>query len=209
VTLRSERVQRDLKKELRYLYGPSARVVQRVDVPTLRFLKIDGEGDPNTSPAYAEAVEALFALSYALKFRAKKSPLEISYGVMPLEGLWWADDMSSFTAGDRSDWQWTMMIMQPDFLDGELIEETRIAVVAKKKLPGLDRVRLESFTEGLSAQTMHVGPFSAEGPTIERVHRFIEESGRKPSGKHHEIYLSDIRKADPAKWKTVIRQPMT
>ncbi len=201
-------MQRDLKKELRHLYNPSARVVQRVDVPTLRFLKIDGQGDPNTSPEYAEAVEALFALSYALKFRAKKSPLEIGYGVMPLEGLWWADDMSSFTSGDRSAWQWTMMIMQPDFLDGDLIEETRIAVVAKKKLPGLERVRLESFTEGLSAQTMHVGPFSAEGPTIERVHRFIEESGRELSGKHHEIYLSDIRKADPAKWKTVIRQPM-
>ena len=201
-------MRRDLKKELRGLYGPSPRVVERVDVPTLRFLKIDGQGDPNSSPAYAEAVEALFALSYALKFRAKKSPLEINYGVMPLEGLWWADDMSSFTTGDRSDWQWTMMIMQPDFLDGDLIEETRIAVAAKKNLPGLERVRLESFTEGLSAQTMHIGPFSAEGPTIERVHRFIEESGRELSGKHHEIYLSDIRKADPAKWRTVIRQPM-
>jgi len=101
-----------------------------------------------------------------------------------------------------------MMIMQPDFLDGDFIEEARVAVAAKKKLPGLERVRLESFTEGLSAQTMHVGPFSAEGPTIERVHRFIEESGRELTGKHHEIYLSDIRKADPAKWKTVIRQPM-
>ena len=201
-------MRRDLKKELRDLYRPSALAVQRVVVPTLRFLKIDGQGDPKTSPAYGEAVEALFALSWALKFRAKKSPLEISYGVMPLEGLWWADDMSSFAAGSRSDWQWTMMIMQPDFIDGDFIEETRVAVVAKKNLPGLQRVRLESFTEGLSAQTMHVGPFSAEGPTIEKVHRYIEESGREPSGKHHEIYLSDIRKADPAKWKTVIRQPM-
>jgi len=199
---------RDIKRELGDLYRPSARVVQQVDVPTLRFLKIDGRGDPNTSPAYAEAVEALFALSYALKFRAKKSPFEVNYGVMPLEGLWWADDMSSFTTGDRSDWQWTMMIMQPDFLDGEFIEETHVAVGAKKDLPGLQRIRLESFTESLSAQTMHIGPFSAEGPTIERVHRFIEESGRKPSGRHHEIYLSDIRKADSTKWKTIIRQPM-
>lgn len=198
----------DFKKELRELYGPSARVVQSVEVPTLRFLKIDGQGDPNTAPAYSEAVEALFVLSYALKFRAKKSPLEVNYGVMPLEGLWWADDMSSFTTGDRSDWQWTMMIMQPDFLEGDFIEETRVAVAAKKNLPGLSRIRLESFTEGLSAQTMHVGPFSEEGPTIERVHRFIEDSGRKPSGKHHEIYLSDIRKANPEKWRTIIRQPM-
>ncbi len=202
-------MKRDLKKELRHLYLPSPKVVQQVDVPTLRFLKIDGQGDPNTSSAYGEAVQALFALSYALKFRAKKSPLEISYAVMPLEGLWWADDMSSFTSGDRSQWQWTMMIMQPDFIDGDLIEQTRIAVMAKKDLPGLERVRLESFTEGLSAQTMHIGPFSAEGPTIERVHRFIEESGRERVGKHHEIYLSDIRKADQSKWKTVIRQPMS
>ena len=201
-------MRRDLKKELGHLYCPSARVVQRVDVPTLRFLKIDGKGDPTTSPAYNEAVEALFALSYALKFRAKKSPLEISYGVMPLEGLWWADDMSSFDTDDRSSWQWTMMIMQPDFIEGDFIEETRVAVAAKKHLPGLERLRLESFTEGLSAQTMHIGPFSAEGPTIEKVHRFIEESGRELSGKHHEIYLSDIRRADPAKWRTVIRQPM-
>jgi hypothetical protein len=201
-------MKRDLKKELRSLYGPSPQVVQRVDVPTLRFLKIDGRGDPNTSAAYAEAVQALFSLSYAVKFRARKSPLEINYGVMPLEGLWWADDMSSFTTGDRSDWQWTMMIMQPDFIDGDLIEETRVAVAAKKNLPGLQRVRLESFTEGLSAQTMHVGPFSVEGPTIEKVHRFIEESGCELVGKHHEVYLSDIRKADQSRWKTVIRQPM-
>lgn len=201
-------MKRDLKKELRDLYAPSARVVRRVDVPTLRFLKIDGQGDPNTAPVYAEAVAALFALSYAVKFRAKKSPLEANYGVMPLEGLWWADDMSSFTSGDRSEWLWTMMIMQPDFIDGDFIEETRLAVAAKKNLPGLERIRLESFTEGLVAQTMHIGPFSAEAPTIERVHRFIRESGHKLSGKHHEIYLSDIRKGDPAKWKTIIRQPM-
>lgn len=201
-------MKRDLKKELRDLYAPSARAVQRIDVPTMRFLKIDGQGDPNTAPAYREAVEALFALSYAVKFRAKKSPLEINYGVMPLEGLWWAEDMSSFATGDRSEWQWTMMIMQPDFIDGDFIEETRTVVAAKKDLPGLQRVRLESFTEGLAAQILHVGPFSAEGPTVEKVHRFIEESGRTLSGKHHEIYLSDIRKADPAKWKTIIRQPM-
>lgn len=202
------RLKRDLKKELRGLYGPSATVVQHVDVPTLRFLKIDGQGDPNTTPAYQEAVEALFSLSYAVKFAAKKAPVELNYGVMPLEGLWWADDMSSFTSGDRSEWHWTMMIMQPDFIDGDFIEERRLAVAAKKDLPGLQRVRLESFTEGLSAQTMHVGPFSAEGPTIERVHRFIEESGYEPTGLHHEIYLSDIRKADQSKWKTIIRQPM-
>jgi len=201
-------MRRDLKKELRHLYAPSAHTVQRVDVPTLRFLKVDGEGDPNESSEYREAVEALFSLSYALKFRAKKAPLEINYGVMPLEGLWWADDMSSFTSGDRSQWRWTMMIMQPDFIDGDLIEETRIAVAAKKNLPGLQRIRIESLTEGPAAQIMHIGPFSTEGPTIEKVHRFIAESGHELAGKHHEIYLSDIRKANSEKWKTVIRQPL-
>lgn len=202
-------MKRDLKKELSPLYSPSAKVVQRVEVPTMRFLKVDGMGDPNTSAEYGEAVEALFALSYALKFRVKKAPLEIDYGVMPLEGLWWAEDMSSFTTGNRGDWQWTMMIMQPDFVEGDLIEEVRLKVIEKKGLPGLHRIRLESFTEGPAAQIMHVGPFTTEGPTIEKVHRYIEDSGRRLSGKHHEIYLSDIRKADPARWKTVIRQPMS
>lgn len=202
-------MKRDLKRELSPLYSPSAKVVQRVEVPTMRFLKVDGMGDPNTSAEYGEAVEALFALSYALKFRVKKAPLEIDYGVMPLEGLWWAEDMSSFTTGNRGDWQWTMMIMQPDFVEGDLIEEVRLKVIEKKGLPGLHRIRLESFTEGPAAQIMHVGPFTTEGPTIEKVHRYIEDSGRRLSGKHHEIYLSDIRKADPARWKTVIRQPMS
>lgn len=198
----------DLKKENPELYSPSSRVVRKVTVPTLRFLKVDGQGDPNESVDYREAVEALFSLSYALKFRAKKLPLERNYAVMPLEGLWWADDMSSFTSGDRSAWRWTMMIRQPDFIDGEFIEETRTAVAGKKELPGLARIRLESFTEGLAAQIMHVGPFSEEGPTIERVHDFIRDSGHRLAGKHHEIYLSDIRKADPSKWKTIVRQPM-
>lgn len=199
---------RDLKKELRSIYGPSARAVERVDVPSMNFLMIDGQGDPNTSPAYGDAVEALFALSYALKFTVKKSPLAIDYRVMPLEGLWWADDMSLFTTGDRSGWKWTMMIMQADFISSDLVEETRAFVATKKELPGLPAARFESFREGLAAQTMHIGPFSAEGPTIDRVHEFIEESGHERHGKHHEIYLSDIRRADPAKWKTVIRQPM-
>ena len=199
---------RDFKKELRNLYAPSVRKVERVDVPSLNFLMIDGQGDPNTSPAYGDAVETLFSLSYTLKFAIKKSPLALDYGVMPLEGLWWADDMSSFTTANRSDWKWTVMIMQPDFIGGDLVEQARDSLAAKKDLPGLAAVRFESFAEGPAAQIMHVGPFSAEGPTIEKVHLFIQESGLKRSGKHHEIYLSDIRKADPVGWKTVIRQPM-
>lgn len=198
---------RDMKRELRELYLPGPKHVVQVTVPSLNFLMIDGEGDPNTAESYAAAVEALFALSYALKFMVKRGPLGVDYGVMPLEGLWWADDMSSFTSGTRDDWKWTMMIMQPNLIGSEMVEQA-VDSVARKGLAALDSVRFEPFEEGLCAQTLHVGPFSEEAPTIEAVHEFISESGRQRVGKHHEIYLSDIRKADPAKWKTVIRQPM-
>ncbi len=198
----------DLKRELKHLYLPSSKQVVAIDVPAMSFLMVDGQGDPNTSQSYADAVEVLFALSYAIKFSIKKGPLAIDYGVMPLEGLWWADDMSDFTTGDRSGWQWTMMIMQPHFVTREMFDEAVSAVGKKKEPVALPGVRLETFAEGAAAQIMHIGPFSEEGPVIERVHDFIERSGRECAGKHHEIYLTDIRKADPAKWKTVIRQPM-
>lgn len=197
----------DLKRELAYLYRPSAREVVTVQVPAMNFLMVDGSGDPNTTSAYAEAVEALFSLSFALKFAVKRSPLALDYSVMPLEGLWWADDMSTFTTGDRSSWLWTMMVMQPDFITPDMVEETAAVVQDKKAPVALSRVRFAAFEEGAAAQIMHLGPFTEEGPTIERVHDFIEASGRRRSGNHHEIYLSDIRKADPAKWKTIIRQP--
>jgi len=184
------------------------REVVAVEVPPMNFLMVDGEGDPNTPGAYAEAVEALFSLAYALKFVVKKSALAIDYSVMPLEGLWWADDMSSFTSGDRSAWQWTMMIMQPEFITPDMVDETTAVVQQKKAPTALSKVRFAAFEEDTAAQIMHLGPFSDEGPTISRVHDFIEASGRSISGKHHEIYLSDIRKAHPSKWKTIIRQPL-
>jgi hypothetical protein len=198
----------DYRKELRHLYRPSPKVVESVDVPEMNFLMIDGQGDPNTSQAYSEAVEALYTVSYALKFLVKKGELRIDYGVMPLEGLWWVDDMSRFDVNDKDSWKWTSMIMQPEVVTRGLFE-TACEQVRKKKNPAaLSRIRFEPFSEGKAAQTMHLGPFSEEGPTIERVHRFISESGYVRVGKHHEIYLSDIRKAAPEKWKTVIRQPM-
>lgn len=196
----------DLKKELKHLYQPSAREVALVEVPEMNFLMIDGEGDPNTTPAYQEAVEALFAVAYAIKFKVRNT-LAIDYGVLPLEGLWWADDMAAFSVGDKSGWKWTMMIMQPEFVSTALVCDTIAEVKIKKKLPALDLLRFEPFAEGKSAQVLHIGPFSAEGPTVAKVHSFISAIG-KLSGKHHEIYLSDIRKADPAKWKTIIRQPV-
>jgi hypothetical protein len=197
----------DHRKTLKHLYSASAKTIAEVDVPPLRFLMIDGQGDPNTSQDYAAAVEALFSVSYTAKFMLKKGPSQLDYAVMPLEGLWWAEDPSVFVEDRRESWRWTMMIMQPDVVADELIAEAIAAVKRKKALAALDKLRLETFAEGRAAQVLHVGPFSEEGPTIERLHAFIRSKGAL-AGKHHEIYLTDIRRADPKKWKTIIRQPM-
>lgn len=197
----------DLKQDLKQLYRASAKEPVEVVVPPLQYLMIDGAGDPNTSPEYAAAVEALFSVSYTAKFAMKKGPQAIDYAVMPLEGLWWADDLSVFVAGEKANWKWTMMILQPSFVTDGLIQDAIAAVEKKKPLPALARLRFEEFAEGRCAQILHVGPFSAEGPTIERLHAFIDARSGK-AGKHHEIYLSDIRRGDPKNWKTIIRQPM-
>jgi len=198
----------DFKKELKHLYGVSAKKVEAVEVPQMNFLMIDGEGDPNTAESYGNAIEALYSLSYALKFMVKKGEWGIDYGVMPLEGLWWADDMSAFTSGNKDAWKWTMMIMQPEFITPDMVESARQEVGRKKNPVALPLIRFEAFKEGKAAQIMHIGPFSEEGPTIEKVHAFIENTGSRRRGKHHEIYLSDIRRAAPEKWKTIIRQPL-
>lgn len=197
----------DLKKDLKQFYQPSAKEIVQVELPVFKFLMVDGEGDPNTSLEYAQAVEALFSVSYTTKFMVKKGPQNLDYAVMPLEGLWWADEMSAFVDSDRASWKWTMMIMQPSFVDDQVITTAIAEVRRKKQLPAIDKLRLDSFEEGRCAQILHVGPFSEEGPTIERVHQFIN-ARTGLTGKHHEIYLSDIRRADPKKWKTIIRQPM-
>jgi len=198
----------DYKKKLKHLYAPPANEVVRVEVPPLQYLMIDGMGDPNTSPDYQRAVECLYAVAYTIKFAIKRGPKGVDYTVMPLEGLWWADDMARFSVERKSDWKWTLMMMQPDVVDAATVEAAIEEVGRKKQPPALDRLRFETFEEGVCAQTLHIGPFSEEGPTIARVHDFIAERGSL-RGKHHEIYLSDIRKADPRRWKTVIRQPMT
>jgi len=198
----------DFKKEFKHLYGSSAKKVEVVEVPRMKFLMIDGEGDPNTAESYSNAIEALYSLSYALKFMVKKGEWGVDYGVMPLEGLWWADDMSAFTEGNKDTWKWTMMIMQPEFITPNMVESARQEVGCKKNPVALSLVRLEAFTEGKAAQIMHIGPFSEEEPTIEKVHAFIKNTGSRRRGKHHEIYLSDIRRAAPEKWKTIIRQPL-
>ena len=198
----------DYKKELKHRYRSSAKKVEVVEVPKMNFLMIDGDGGPN-HPTFQNAIEVLFPLSYTLKFMIKKSDIGIDYGVLPLEGLWWADDMSSFIKDKKDDWMWTLMIMQPELVKKEMVVKA-IEEVRKKKDPvALPLVRFESFSEGEAAQIMHIGPFSEEGPTVEKVHTFIEISSKQLSGKHHEIYLSDIRRTAPARLQTSIRQPMS
>ncbi len=198
----------DYKKEFKHLYKPSAKKIELIDVPEMNFLMIDGKGDPNTSKEFSEAVETLFSVSYTLKFMIKKGNEQIDYGVLPLEGLWWTDDMAKFSPEAKDDWKWTVMIMQPEFVTNELIKEAIEKVKLKKDFSSITKLRFESFKEGKAAQTLHIGPFKEEGPTIEKVHNFIKENGHSLRGKHHEVYLSDIRRAAPDKWKTIIRQPL-
>jgi hypothetical protein len=198
----------DLRKEWKHLYKPSPKKVEIVDVPQMNFLMIDGRGDPNTSQEFQEAVEALFGVSYTAKFMVKKGEITVDYSVMPLEGLWWMDDMAEFSIERKHEWKWTAMIMQPEYVSADLLQ-TAMAQVEKKKNPAaLSKLRFESYHEGEAAQILHIGPFAEEGPTIAKIHQFIEDNGYALSGKHHEIYLSDFRRAAPEKLKTIIRQPL-
>ena len=203
----------DLKKDLKDLYNPSAKQVSVVNVPKMNFLMIDGMGDPGTSQAYQDALGALYGVAYTLKFMMKlKSKPAVDYPVMPPEGLWWVEGVEHFTMEQlmsrRDEWQWTMMIMQPDIITRERVAQAIDEVKRKKNPPSLDKIRFESLHEETCAQIMHMGPYAAEKPTIERLHAFILEGGHKLRGKHHEIYLGDPRRAKPEKLKTVLRQPM-
>ena len=197
----------DLKREWKELYAPGREPVI-VDVPELAFLMIDGRGDPNTAPEYRAAIEALYSVAYTIKFAIKRGPAALDYVVMPLEGLWWTPDMSRFSVEDKSAWSWTAMMAQPDHVTEAIVGEAVAQAARKKPLPEAPKLRLERFAEGLAAQVMYLGPYAAEGPTIERLHAFIAEQGYERAGKHHEIYLGDPRRTEPAKLKTVIRQPM-
>ncbi len=198
----------DFKKEYRELYFPPSREVVLVDVPKMRFLMIDGSGDPNDSREFQEAVEALYGLSFTVKFMLKRRGAERDYTVPPLEGLWWVEGGGMFNMEERESWRWTLMIMQPDWVNAALVGEARSELQKRKKPPALEKVRLEDFQEGLSAQIMHIGPYAEEQPTLEKLHRFAEENGYRLRGKHHEIYLSDPRRVDPRKMRTVLRHPV-
>jgi hypothetical protein len=199
----------DFKKDLKHLYQPAKGDFSIVEVPEFNFLMVDGRGDPNTAQEYQDALEALYAVAYKIKFMSKKR-LDRDYVVPPLEGLWWAEDMDVFTTGgDKSSWLWTMMIMQPEWITTEIFDEALLQVEKGKNPPALFKVRLEGYHEGTAVQIMHIGPFSEEGPTIARLHNeFIPENDLVENGKHHEIYLSDPRKVAPEKMKTVLRQPV-
>jgi hypothetical protein len=204
----------DLRKELKHLYAPSAKKVEVVDVPRFQFAMVDGQIEPGRgpedSPAFQEALEALYGSSYTLKFASKlrkQDPLD--YTVMALEGLWWVEG-GEFDITRPEGWRWTLMIMQPDHITPGMYEDALRQLRQKKgDRPAFSRLRFESFQEGLCVQTMHVGPYAEEPATIARMHAFAQENGYRLCGKHHEIYLGDPRRASPEKMKTVLRHPIT
>jgi hypothetical protein len=207
----------DLKKAYKHLYQPSAKKVEIIQVPRLQFAMIDGAiekgEEPGTSPEFREAMMALYGLSYTLKFTSKlrkKNPID--YPVMALEGLWWVED-GHFDITIKDNWHYTVMMLQPEHISQEMFEEAREQVRKKRgDSPALSRAWLDHFEEGLCVQTMHIGPYATEPATIERMRAFAQENGYRDcvgsGGKHHEIYLGDPRKADPAKLKTVLRHPV-
>jgi hypothetical protein len=196
----------DHKKLYSELYNPPTKQFSVVTVPPLQYLMIDGAGDPNNNPAWKGAIEGLYALSFALKFAAKKQGAD--YTVMPLEGLWHTDESATeFNIQDRTRWQWTAMVMQPEQVTPALFETVRREVAAKKKLEVLERIRLETLDEGLSVQTMYIGAYADELPTIDAMIAFMKANGYAKNGRHHEIYLSDPNRVAPAKMKTVLREP--
>lgn len=199
----------DLKKTLD-AYQAKQGVIRIVEVPPMQYLMIDGAGDPNTSSAFTEAVTALMPIAYALKFASRRE-LGIDTVVMPLEGLWHAPDMAAFTSRrDKSSWLWTLMVMVPDHITPEMFADAVTALQRRKDpSPAVPAVRLETIAEGTSVQTLHVGSFDDEGAVLADLHdRFIPEHGLVMTGRHHEIYLSDLRRTEASKLRTILRQPV-
>lgn len=201
----------DLKRVLD-TYRARRGEFRTLEVPELRYLMVDGHGDPNTSIDYADALAALYPVGYTLKLASKRE-LGRDYVVPPLEGLWWAEDMTAFTsARDKSRWDWTMMLLVPDWIAGEMVEQAIATVRAREgseRPVRIDDVRLASLDEGLCVQTLHVGSFDDEGPVLEHLHReVIPAAGLELAGTHHEIYLSDPRRTAPERLRTILRQPV-
>lgn len=202
---------KDLSPALQKLYFPSEKDPVLIKVPKMTFITVDGKGDPNSSKEFQEAIGTLYSVAFTAKFTFKKSEKGKDFRVMPLEALWWSEKRVDFWSAEKGTWSWKAMIMVPKQVTRKVVEEAFETLKKRgkdKELPGLKRLKLEEFDEGLSVQIMHVGPYSAERPTIEKLHKFIEEKGYKQRGRHHEIYLGDPRRSKPEKLKTVVRQPI-
>jgi len=199
----------DFKKEYKFLFSTTARAAQTVEVPEFKYLMIDGKGDPNTVPEFSAKIQALYGLAYTMKFMLKQSDPAIDFVVAPLSGLWCAEDITAFHEGRKHEWEWTLMILQPDAVTPELLEKAKAKLAAKKEAPACaGQARLDLLREGAAVQILHIGSYSSEGPTITRLHDFMKENGYTFNGRHHEIYLGDPRRSHPDKLKTIIRQPV-
>ena len=198
----------DFKASFGPLYFPPTGRVVELKVPRMRFAMVDGLGNPNGSVEYRESLQALFGVSYTLKFALKRAAV-LDYRVGPLEGLWWTGPGDRFVPKSKRGWHWTSLILQPAAVTPRRFRDAVSQLRERHDSPAVPKLRLEDWTEGLAAQTMHVGPYSLEEPTISRVHAFIEAQGGRPAGKHHEIYLGDPRRSAPEKLRTVIRQPFS
>lgn len=205
----------DYKKQYKDIYFPSAKEPMIIDVPEMQFVMVDGVGAPE-GEQYQDAVQALYGITFTIKMWPKKGKTPagyFEYVIPPLEGLWWMNNpdgtqMEGFMQEAREKWQWTSMIRQPEFVTAELFAEALAEIKEKKPNPKLDEARFETFIEGLCVQIMHIGPYSEEGPTIERMHQYAHDQGYRLRDKHHEVYLGDPRKTDPKKLKTVLRHPI-
>jgi hypothetical protein len=196
----------DFKKTLKYLYNPTKSGFHLLDVPQMNFLMMNGVGDPNKSEDFQKAVDALYSISYGIKFALKSQGFD--HIVPPLEGLWWMENMAEFRQTNIDCWEWTMMIMQPEWVTSDWVEKVKEDTYKKKKLPALLNLRFEKYQEGLAVQILYSGAYENEAPTIANMHEFIRTNGYKTNGKHHEIYLGDPRKTPPDRLRTILRQPV-
>ncbi len=202
----------DLKKQYASFYQPSSKKVELIEVPAFLFAFVDGAIErnqaPGVSPAFQDAIQALYGISYTLKFMSKlRNDNPIDYSVMALEALWWVEN-GTFDITKPDTWLWTAMIMQPPHISPAMFAEAQAQLNKKKPSPAVSKLRFEKFTEGLSIQIMHIGPYAAEPLTIEKMNSYAKANGYQMIGKHHEIYLGDPRRSDPAKLKTVLRHPI-
>ncbi|TCP46785.1 hypothetical protein EV191_11361 [Tamaricihabitans halophyticus] len=198
----------DIKKAHKELYAPPSKDFTVIDVPEFQYLAIDGRGNPNTAATYTNAVEALYGVAYTLKFASKKT-LGRDFVVAPLEGLWRADDPTVFHSRRKDQWEWTMLLSQPDWITEDMVRTAIDNARAKKDNPALDNVQLRTITEGTCVQILHIGSYDEETPTLDRLHNsYLPDNGLTFNGDHHEIYLSDPRRTAPAKLKTILRQPV-